>query len=297
MRRHILSLVTLSIIATPFITWGALVPNCQGSTCQACDLMTLAQNILSFIITLMSSIIALVFVFGGMKMVMSAGDTGKVTDARHMMTNAVIGFVILLSAWLIIDTVMKLVVSEDVLREMGPWHTIQCPPVTTPAPPAPPDTVAVIPPTPGTVTPGTLSHADALALLQSKGVSVTSSQQIVQADCSSTSGCTSLQGIRQSTIDQAIIIKEACSTCIVSVTGGTESTGGHTGGASSHQAGYKIDIDDNRAIDSFLESRLRPSGSRTGANGGARYLDSCGNEYVRESTHWDISVTNGSCQI
>ena len=104
-----------------------------------------------------------------------------------------------------------------------------------------------------------------------------------------------MQGINQDTVNQAIAIKQACPTCNITITGATE--GGHSGGAQSHANGYKIDIDDNGAVDNFFNTKLTRDGSRTGAHGGARFRDSCGNEYVRESNHWDISVTNGACNL
>ena len=101
---------------------GGIVP-CDGIHCQACDLVQLGQNLIFWFIKAMAAVIALIFAWGGMKMVMSAGNTEGVSEAKGMMTNAVIGFIILLAAWLIVDTILKAVTNEGTL---GPWNEITC---------------------------------------------------------------------------------------------------------------------------------------------------------------------------
>lgn len=130
MRRFVIAIVVFAIFIIPvlgFAQTGGIVP-CNGPECQACDFIKLGNNILSWIIGIMASVIALVFVFGGLRMVMSAGDTHVVSEARGMMTNAIVGFIILLSAWLIVDTVLKLVISDEgsVAQKLGVWNTIEC---------------------------------------------------------------------------------------------------------------------------------------------------------------------------
>ena len=51
----------------------------------------------------------------------SAGNAGALERAKGMMTNVVIGFIIVLSAWLIIDTVIKTLVDET---KFGVSHEI-----------------------------------------------------------------------------------------------------------------------------------------------------------------------------
>ena len=123
------TITTLIILFLPTLVGAEPLVPCDGATgnaCQACHFAELGQNILTWLIGIMAAIIALVFVIGGLKMVTAAGDTSKITSARSMMTNALIGFVILLSSWLIIDTIIKTFVEDDFLGELGPWHTIQC---------------------------------------------------------------------------------------------------------------------------------------------------------------------------
>lgn len=122
------------VIAGPVLVYGeepkGIVP-CDGPGCRACDFIQLGQNIIGWFIKIAASVIALMFAWGGMKMVMSGGDTGAVSSARSIMTNSVIGLVILLGSWIIINTILNLLVDE---QNMGKWYEIQCtvlPPSTT----------------------------------------------------------------------------------------------------------------------------------------------------------------------
>ena len=134
MRRFLIGTFVLAILVIPTLGFaqspetGGIVP-CNGPECQACHFIQLGNNLLRWTIGVMASVIALVFVFGGLKMVMSAGDTHAVSEARGMMTNAIIGFVILLAAWLIVDTVLKNIVdrsNNDVSQRLGTWYQIEC---------------------------------------------------------------------------------------------------------------------------------------------------------------------------
>ena len=59
---------------------------------------------------------------------------GAIKEARSMMTNVLIGFAIILTAWLIVDTVMKTFVNQALIgasgsgtdASYGPWNAIKC---------------------------------------------------------------------------------------------------------------------------------------------------------------------------
>ena len=94
--------------------------------------------------------------------------------------------------------------------------------------------------------------------------------------------------VQQSTIDEAIALKQNCE-CEVIVTGGTEA-GHSTTETFSHGDGFKIDIDDTAGVNDYIIS----SGncSQTGTRSGDPVYSCTGStaEYVKESTHWDIIV-------
>lgn len=317
---------TLSVLAlfvpevvsaqNPLVSCDGFVGN-AGGDCNFCHFVEMINRIILWLVGVLFVIFAVLMVVAGFKLVTSGGNQAALDSAKSMLTNAIIGMIIVFAAWFIVDSIMKALlpkqningVEEAVIQGFGPWNQIKC---TTQINPKATylkgsgvdevnysdDTTA--PPAgfqPGTLSPGQLDHDSALAALQAAGVTVTSTQgpNGVKQDCSGISRCTSLQRLNQDTVNQAVAIKKACPSCNVTVTGATE--GGHAGGLESHANGYKIDIDDTPELDKFLVSKLTASGERTGAHGGLRYVDGCGNEYVRESSHWDISVTKGSCSI
>ncbi len=283
-----LTLLTLvfSFLPYAFVDAAAypagLVP-CDGPECQACHFLQLGQGLITWFIGIMATLAALIVAFAGFKMLTAGGNSGKVSEAKSMMTNVVIGFIILLAAWIIVDTVMKLFVKQNVLR--GPWYQIECvppppyvPPSTagTPTTPGTPGT-PVPPTTPGVPAAGQLTDAAARKLLSDAGVTV--NKTAAQG--------TSLEGINAATIQDAIKMKNACG-CQIIITGGTES-GVHAGGATSHGAGFKYDMGLNTTLNNYITTNFTSSGVRS--DGAALYTDpKTGNVYAKEGNHWDVLV-------
>lgn len=113
---------------------------------------------------------------------------------------------------------------------------------------------------------------------------------------------TSSKGIHQAVLTEVISFKKACDAwtgsggvCNVGVTGGTEATGGHKGGACSHLSGDKVDISNTISVNNYILAKdsaghytnFTSSGSRS--DGTALYKNKAtGVTYAKESTHWDI---------
>ncbi len=128
MKRRLIVIAISLFVFAPTFTFAALVP-CDGVDvpCQACHFIQLGQRIITWLVEIVTFIVALVFVVGGFQMVTSGGDSSAVSSAREKMTNAIIGFIILLLAWLIIDTVLKMLVDENKLSSLGrPWNEVAC---------------------------------------------------------------------------------------------------------------------------------------------------------------------------
>lgn len=278
------------VVAGPILVYGAesekgIVPLCGGTNqpeCRACDFIQLGQNIISWFIKIAASTIALTFAWGGMKMVMSGGDTGAVSSARSIMTNSVIGLVILLGSWLIVNTILNLLVSEE---NMGKWYEIQC----TTLPPGTATTPNVVgsPSGSGPVSTTGLTQDVAMNRLSGAGISVTSSSGAVKADCAGTSGCTSLQGMKEATVQDAIDLKRDCK-CDITITGGTEGSSGHATGVASHANGYKYDVRLNDALNNYITTTYTDIGKRS--DGAQMYKAPDGVIYAREGDHWDVQV-------
>jgi len=105
---------------------NGLIPcgNPGQESCQACHVVELISNLVSWLIGLLSIVAAVMFVIAGSK-ILTAGDNPEaIKNAKGMFVNVLIGAALVLSAWLIVDTVLKNVLVRDL--PWGPWHAIQC---------------------------------------------------------------------------------------------------------------------------------------------------------------------------
>ncbi|OHA16523.1 MAG: hypothetical protein A3G52_00260 [Candidatus Taylorbacteria bacterium RIFCSPLOWO2_12_FULL_43_20] len=84
---------------------AGLVP-CDGP--EECDFeqaVILIQNIITFLIKISIAISALVFAASGYMMLTAGGNEGQIKKAKEMLGKVLIGFLFILSAWLIVYTI------------------------------------------------------------------------------------------------------------------------------------------------------------------------------------------------
>lgn len=116
----------LLLLAFPLLVFGQTQPGlprrivpCDGVDCTVCDLATLAQNIINAGVFIFVFFSALMFAYAGfLKLTNEA--VGKQAEANTIFTNVALGLIVLLSAWLVVDTLMKSVLGGD----FGPWNDI-----------------------------------------------------------------------------------------------------------------------------------------------------------------------------
>ena len=128
-----LILFSLASFQTPVASAHGRIPNnlvpCGGpdqEPCTICDLWHLSDHLINFIIfALMGPLVILALVWGGFTYLTSNGDPKKVSQGTSMITGAVIGLVISLAAWLIVDTVIKTLAKGEF---SAAWNEIEdCP--------------------------------------------------------------------------------------------------------------------------------------------------------------------------
>ncbi len=85
-----------------------------------CVLQTL-QNLINFGISLGVLAVILYIAFAGFQLITNGGNPGKLAKTRERLLNAVIGIAVILSAWLIVDFVMKTLYNDS---SYGPWNAI-----------------------------------------------------------------------------------------------------------------------------------------------------------------------------
>ncbi|MCR4311211.1 MAG: hypothetical protein NUV54_01420 [Candidatus Taylorbacteria bacterium] len=81
------------------------LPNQQREECGFSDLLTLVSNIADFLIITGASISALSFGYAGFLMMTAHGETGKIEEAKSIFGKVLTGFLIMLSAWLIVHAI------------------------------------------------------------------------------------------------------------------------------------------------------------------------------------------------
>ncbi|MDP3948668.1 MAG: hypothetical protein Q8Q17_01825 [bacterium] len=109
--------------------WGPLV-SCTGVDCNTCHIFSTAQMVIYFMMTLTIFVIGPIMVTaGGIMMLVSAGNAERFSGGRKMATGAVIGILIGLGAFLIVNTLL-VTVAQQIPGFSGSGFTIQCAPGT-----------------------------------------------------------------------------------------------------------------------------------------------------------------------
>ena len=91
-------------------------------SCTICDAYVVAKNIITFLIELSFTIAVAMIVWGAIQMIISTGNPGKVSQAKSIMINALIGLAIALASWLIINTIITVLAPGHPML----WNQIQC---------------------------------------------------------------------------------------------------------------------------------------------------------------------------
>jgi len=84
----------------------------KGS-CTLNDFIVLIIRASQIILGIVGSVALLMFVYGGFKMIISAGSNEQVTSAKSILQNAIIGLVIVFASWSIINFVYYTFVDTD----------------------------------------------------------------------------------------------------------------------------------------------------------------------------------------
>ncbi len=95
---------------------------CTGADCNVCTFVQLISNIVNWLFGFLVLLAVLGIMYAGFQLVTSAGNTSALDKAKSMFTNIIIGFVIVLSAWIIVDTVMKAFAAPE--SKLGMWNQI-----------------------------------------------------------------------------------------------------------------------------------------------------------------------------
>jgi len=117
--KKILQITTITFssilfLAFPFVTEARglvssdddpLIPLCAitDGSCQPCDIIQLVANIIDLLIGALGVVLLIMFVVGGITLLLSQGNSDKISKGTATMKNAVIGAIIVMLAWTIVN--------------------------------------------------------------------------------------------------------------------------------------------------------------------------------------------------
>ena len=80
---------------------------CSGVSCTPCHVVVLFNTVLKWFMGIAFLIFAFLAMKAGVSLVTSGGNPSALSSAKSSFTNAFIGLIIILAAWLIVDTLMR----------------------------------------------------------------------------------------------------------------------------------------------------------------------------------------------
>ena len=124
--KYLLFLLSFSVFVVPLAAsaQGGLVPCGNEISCELCHVVELVDNVLSFLVAVMISIAIIVFIWAGIKFTLSQGGQEHVTTARRIIASAIIGLIIVLAAWIIIDFGLRIIFGPE--GGLTLWGSIEC---------------------------------------------------------------------------------------------------------------------------------------------------------------------------
>lgn len=144
-----LFVITIGMFVLPVATTysAGLVP-CGGSTedpCTLCHLVVGFHELTTFFLKVLVVIALAGITISGVIYVVSAGSEKMITQAKGFLTASLIGFTVVLGAWIIVNTTMWLLAAKDADSEggtlgigiTGSWSNFSCDETSPSATPAP----------------------------------------------------------------------------------------------------------------------------------------------------------------
>lgn len=253
--------------------------SCTGLDCNFCSAVTMAHNIGKWLVGILILIATIMLAVTGVQMAASAGNSDAKQLLKERLQNIIIGFILILASVVIIDTLMKALVTDAQLRDY--WNTPigeLCATAITPETgmdelPGDPGTLGDVVGQPGDVATAAdgLSESEARARLEAAGIELKPGSGYA--------------GLQPHVIDRIIAMDQACG-CNITVTEATAGT--HAAGTYSHANGYKLDLRtrNNTNLINYVQNQY--SYGYSWSDGTSVYVSPDGkNKCAVESTHMD----------
>ncbi len=130
---YLISFTLLVLVTAPALVSSAVFPGsivtCSGAIkegnlnpCTICDIAQVAQNVLNTGIFIAVFLSAILFAWAGGIYLTNIVNPSGITKAKTLFGSVLIGLLIILGAWLIIDTLMKTLTPNS--GQFGPWNEV-----------------------------------------------------------------------------------------------------------------------------------------------------------------------------
>lgn len=129
--RGLLVVLITAVFVTPSLVWGAEgLITCDGVAskgveCNFCTLAQMVEKVIDFIVIILVLISVIMLAVTGIQMAYTAAGNGNALEVlKERMTNIVIGFFLILAAWTLVDTLVKVLVANTSDNEVVlSWRT------------------------------------------------------------------------------------------------------------------------------------------------------------------------------
>src|SRR3989344_374222 len=135
----ILTAVIAASLLTPFAVsaqFGPLIDpdQCSGTLlfpegekyCTLCDGLNAVKRAMNLLIELGLAVAVVIIAYGGILIMTGGANPGNIDAGRKAITGSVVGVAIALLAWLIVNQIFYLLVTNGLTGQ--PWNNIKCPP-------------------------------------------------------------------------------------------------------------------------------------------------------------------------
>lgn len=112
-------LSSLSVSADIFSSLGSNSACKKYGDCSACDFIRVFLNMEKMALGLLGTLALLAFVYGGIKLVLSQGNSEQISSAQSLLINTVIGSFLVLLAWVIVNFIVLIMTGQTSLDSVG----------------------------------------------------------------------------------------------------------------------------------------------------------------------------------
>lgn len=101
---------------------------CSGPDCSLCHLVGMANVIIVWLFGILFVVFAVLMAVAGFGLVTSGGSPAALEAAKSKFQNGIVGIIIVMAAWLIVDTLLRGVLAGGTgeISGYGPWAEVKC---------------------------------------------------------------------------------------------------------------------------------------------------------------------------